>query len=261
MMLRRSRPALGTLVEIAVQNGDGALQAIEAAFACVESLEAQLSAHRQSSDLRRLCADAHQRAYRPQAALIEVLRAALELHRESSGIFDVVVGGGSQHIELAGDGTLRFSKPLRLDLGGIAKGYIVDRAIDCLQSAGVLAGRVNAGGDLRVFGPTSEPIHLRFADGFRCVAQLSDGAFAASRAGLRPMTDRDEAHHVDGRDQRPVRHADTVAVFAASAMHADALTKIALVCADTMNAVCARHHAQWRRYPFDLAGAPLADAA
>ncbi len=48
--------------------------------------------------------------------------------------------------------TLRFARPLALDLGGIAKGYAVDRAVAAMQAAGAAAGLVNAGGDLAGFG-------------------------------------------------------------------------------------------------------------
>jgi thiamine biosynthesis lipoprotein ApbE len=45
---------------------------------------------------------------------------------------------------------------LIVDLGGIAKGFAVDRAVKALKCAGLASGVVNAGGDLRVFGLKSE---------------------------------------------------------------------------------------------------------
>ncbi|KZZ52035.1 hypothetical protein A3760_18545 [Oleiphilus sp. HI0122] len=44
------------------------------------------------------------------------------------------------------------SKTMRLDLGGIAKGYSVDRAVEILKQAGVKNARVSAGGDMRLLG-------------------------------------------------------------------------------------------------------------
>src|SRR4029078_3507060 len=51
--------------------------------------------------------------------------------------------------------------PLSLDLGGLAKGFAVDRAVEALQLDGVSSAVVNAGGDVRVFGARSSTIHVR----------------------------------------------------------------------------------------------------
>jgi len=49
--------------------------------------------------------------------------------------------------------TVQFSQPgVRIDLGGIAKGYAVDRGIDVLKSLGVTRAFVSAGGDSRIIG-------------------------------------------------------------------------------------------------------------
>lgn len=94
---------------------------------------------------------------------------------------------------------------------------------------------------------------LRFADGLRQVAQIRDGAFAASTIGAGPMSDDARPRHFDGRSRAPVASRDTVAVFAPSAMHADALTKIALADAAVADALCPLYCAQWRRYPYQPA--------
>ena len=48
---------------------------------------------------------------------------------------------------------------IRIDLGGIAKGFAVDRALDVLRGRGLVRGLVNAGGDLAAFGPEPELVH------------------------------------------------------------------------------------------------------
>jgi thiamine biosynthesis lipoprotein len=82
--------------------------------------------------------------------------------------------------------------PLALDLGGIAKGYAIDRAIEALRAAGCVSGLVNAGGDLRVYG-RSEAVLLRRADGTCAPLTLTHAALA--------VTDLD----VDAR-RRPTEH-------------------------------------------------------
>ena len=57
---------------------------------------------------------------------------------------------------------VRFRRPLTIDLGGIAKGFAVDCAIDVLKKAGAQGGIVNAGGDLRGFGLQEETVRIRY---------------------------------------------------------------------------------------------------
>lgn len=63
--------------------------------------------------------------------------------------------------------TVQFLKEgISLDLGGIAKGYAVDRAIESLQSIGITNAMVKAGGDLRIIGcrPGRQPWEIRLED-------------------------------------------------------------------------------------------------
>ena len=123
-----------------------------------------------------------------------------------------------------------------------------------LRSHGIVSGVVNAGGDLRAFGPRVHPVQLRFDGGVRTVARLCDGAFAASCSGA--------AVHVDPRRGgfagagRPPR---TVAVHAPTAVLADALTKIALLCPATADRLCRALGASWRG--FDSGAAAAQDGA
>src|SRR5262249_57959992 len=62
-------------------------------------------------------------------------------------------GGGSwRAVESVPNGTVGFHRPAWTALGGIAKGYAVDCAVERLRASRVTRGCVNAGGDLRVFG-------------------------------------------------------------------------------------------------------------
>jgi thiamine biosynthesis lipoprotein len=125
---------------------------------------------------------------------------------------------------------IAFLRPLWLDLGGIAKGYAVDRALARLRLAGAKAGCVNAGGDLRVFGPAPEPVLLRSAarGGEVPVLMLEGGALATSAAeDASDDTDR-SGLVLDGQTRAPVTSGWTAAVVARSAWLADALTKVLL---------------------------------
>src|SRR5258708_22076766 len=87
-------------------------------------------------------------------------------------------------VRIRSDNRVAFDTPLALDLGGIAKGFAVDRAVAVLRRHGIRAAVVNAGGDLRAIGP-AVPIHLRDPvdpSVVRFAGMLQDGAIATSSA-------------------------------------------------------------------------------
>ena len=122
--------------------------------------------------------------------------------------------------------------PVMLDLGGIAKGFAVDQAVEELQRRGCPEGVVNAGGDLRVFGAAPRTIHISTADGQSMAVDLRAAALAASA----PRTAASPTEHRGfylGTSGAPV-DGHAVAIIAPNAAVADALCKCALVCPPTM---------------------------
>jgi len=144
---------------------------------------------------------------------------------------------GEQHgeIELLPSNRVRFgSKAMKIDLGGIAKGFAVDRAIDVLREHGITTGLVNAGGDLRVFGQVGEMITIRHPADPRlalCELALCEGALASSGTRFDPF----EASTAQGPALiDPVRGEPLSAIVGASVkapscLIADALTKIVML--------------------------------
>lgn len=248
--LRRARPWLGTLVEISVAadlDTPALLAAVEAAYAAIADVHAAMSVHEPSSELSRLNRSAHLAAVPVSADVLAVLRAALAFAEDSDGAFDPVVGGrlttlgllpasevtAAPHANwrdvLIEDDQVRFRLPLRLDFGGIAKGHAVDRAIEQLCAAGIAEAQVNAGGDLRVFGPGSQRIALRdprAPSQWSQIVELDDQALATSApyyaAGSSPSA------LIDPRSGSPYAGADSISVIASTCLAADALTKVAL---------------------------------
>jgi len=158
---RRARPLLGTLVEIRARGRD-ADAAIERAFRAVERVHHAMSRQEGSSDVGSL-RSGQRAALDPWTR--RVLDRAEEIRLASDGLFDCASCDYS--------------------LDGIAKGFAVDRAIDCLRASGITAGAVNAGGDLRIFGEDWQPLHVRSRDKFLYIGQLRDAAVATSAsAGL-----------------------------------------------------------------------------
>ena len=131
------------------------------------------------------------------------------------------------------DDRIRFARPLWLDLGGIAKGYAVDRAIEYLVRHGIREAAVNAGGDLRLLGSHAEVVHLRLPQSPESLVpaiELTDGSLATSAGYFerRRRHGRWVGPHVDGRRRRPVGTRSSVSVVAKRCVVADALTKVVL---------------------------------
>jgi thiamine biosynthesis lipoprotein len=124
------------------------------------------------------------------------------------------------------------------DLGGIAKGYAVDLAIAALELHGVTSACVNAGGDLRVIGPSAWPVSIRAPGDPAAIAvrlELRNAALATSAnyfSAKRLRGDIAVSPLVDGRDGRALTDATSVTVRAPTCAVADALTKVVMASGD-----------------------------
>jgi FAD:protein FMN transferase len=138
------------------------------------------------------------------------------------------------------------ARPMLLDLGGIAKGYAVDRAIHELRSGGCAEGAVNAGGDLRRFGSIAQPIQLRRRDGLVRVAELRCGAIATSApyAVNAERLAQPLGSIFDPRTHRAWNGTGAVMVAAPSCVVADALTKVAALAGPNSGPLLARFGAR-----------------
>jgi len=213
---RRARPLLGTLLEIALPAQAGAEQ-FEAGFAAVQAVQASLSRFEAGSDIARFNRLPAAQSLELTLLSARVLRAAALLQTLSGAVFDISQGTGPQAWHLEGLRLHKRSAEVRLDLGGIAKGFAVDRAVAALRRAGCALGSVNAGGDLRVFGELNLRLQLRDEQtgGVREFGQLAEGSFATSYLSEHS---RSAAY--------PAAKAMHVSVAAPRCLWADALTKL-----------------------------------
>jgi thiamine biosynthesis lipoprotein len=235
--IRRARPLLGTLVEVGLR-GDAipATAAFEAAFAAVAQVQAALSRFDPASEVSRFHRLRGGERIRVGRDAQVVLRAATALQVATDGLFDVTLGSAPHGWRLDGAWLVKLDAATRLDLGGIAKGHAVDAAVQALQARGCDAGWVNAGGDLRAFGPAQVPIVLRdeARGGAQPFAMLADGSFATSRFGA-PGGARLAAQP---------RHMAHASVAAPQCLWADALTKVVAASGDVAHPALARARAQ-----------------
>jgi thiamine biosynthesis lipoprotein len=214
--VRRARPVLGTLVDIGLPADH--LQALPALWAVLDLVQTRMSVHEPDSDLSRLHAAAMGQPVTVHLWTAAVLLLAQAWHRACPA-FDVALGSGDWAIR--GTTAYRQSIATRLDLGGLAKGWAVDRVVQTALDLGVPALWVNAGGDLRVQGCTV-PVALRDEGqgGVHPWGRLSDGALATSdfRPGARSQLWRAAAGHGIA--------CAHLSVMAPSCATADALTKV-----------------------------------
>jgi FAD:protein FMN transferase len=248
--IRRCRPFLGTFVDIACQ---AAPADVNRAFAVIEKVHRLMSFHDRQSDVSRINRNAFYRPVRVHAWTWRVLKSAQEFSRKSDGVFDVTIArqlvkwdylpglynpnrgsGNWRDIVLDDQCRIRFRRPVIIDLGGIAKGFAVDRAVEALKDNGVTAGIVNAGGDLRTFGSASHLIHVRHPAkpaGVAGALRLRERAMATSGTYFE-CRDRHAPYVsplVDGRTGQSAGEILSVSVAAAECITADSLTKIVFV--------------------------------
>ena len=230
-IVSRLRIAFGTFVALEAEAPDEstAERAIGAAFRAIATVETLMHPSRAGSDLARLASCEPDGRVLLDPWTFELLELCTRLHRSSDGCFDPCLrcaAGRLSDLDLSEAPVARVRVPVRIDLGGIAKGFAVDRAVAAMRAADCSGGLVNAGGDLAAFGPRSHRILCRTARG-NAVVDLCDAALATSEVGhdSQPPEHRGHYHGVDGS---PAARG-AVTVKAASAALADGLTKCLLL--------------------------------
>lgn len=257
--LRRCRPLLGTYVEITLQGDFSDAQLIElsqSGFAAIEQIQQLMSFHASDSELTRINRYAHAEPQAISVLTFELLQQALQLSELSQGLFDISVGSvlvqhgalpnhqfrfsddcNWQAIQLQPN-AIFFSQPLQIDLGGIAKGFAVDKALDSIRQAAIQLNNssttdinicINAGGDLRMTHWQQQTVGIRHPKQPQQLVPiaLKNTALATSaRYFLADSQLTENAGIYSPITQAPVRDNRSYSVFANSCMLADALTKV-----------------------------------
>ena len=151
---------------------------IEKAFEEARRIERIMEANKGNGELRRLNTRKRFGRFGISPELRDVIKAARSHYEMSGGAFDPTIAPvkwlwnfeddgrvpsesemqdairlvGFSRIELRGDSLQFDDLQTKLDLGGVAKGYVVDRMIDRLRQGGIQSIIINAGGDIATFG-------------------------------------------------------------------------------------------------------------
>jgi thiamine biosynthesis lipoprotein len=233
--VKRVRPLLGTYVEIELR-GMAPAEVLHAwiteGFAAVAEIDRLMSVHRPDSDISRLNRAKPGEWVAVNPLTLKVLKASHALWHLSKGVFDIrcatpspLMGegwdGGERRpptfiLPHKGGGYACKTGPWTLDLGGIAKGFAVDCAVEVLQRLSQgrrISGVVNAGGDLRRWGRRLPAIAVATS-----AVRRSKNAGRFSRA-----------LHVRMPSGKILREEKAVSVLTTRCLWSDALTKVALL--------------------------------
>ena len=266
-LVERSHVTMGTEIGLTAWTADEARAgaAFAAVFGEFDRLDAMMSVWKDGSDILRLNAAAGDHAVPVNADTREVLRVAREVSDLTNGRFDVTFGALSglwkfdsqdkddsipdrrevlkrlplinyrdvEVDERAGTAFLK-RKGMRVNLGGIGKGYAVDRSVDILRRSGLHDFMIQAGGDMYVAGRRGDrPWRLGIrdprgpADKSFAMLDLTDGTFSTSGDYERFfIRDGRRYHHIiDVTAGEPARGCRSVTLVTERAVIADALAK------------------------------------
>lgn len=263
-VFKESRFVMGTIVGISVvaADKDRADAAIKAAYAELERLEKMMSVQMPSSVVSEINRSAGIKPVKVPPEVLEVLVKAQEIYRQSKGLFAVTVGPlvnlwgvevkghyvpssselssvlalcNFDDLEIdSGRETVFLKKTgMAIDLGGIAKGYAADRAIDVLKTNGVSRAIVAVAGDIRALGsrPDGTPWrigvqHPRKNDALLTTLDLSDRAVSTAGDYERFfIKDNIRYHHIlNPKTGLPASECRSATVIAPRGLIADPLS-------------------------------------
>ncbi len=262
VVVKRTQMQMGTLVTITsvALDRQHAQEAASAGFQEIHRLEELLSTWIATSELSRVNAAAGKAPIRVSADTLKVLEASLEMARMTEGGFNILVGPAveawsvldrqkvpsdllleavrpltdlrSLHVN-AEQRTVYLAKPgMRVDVGGIGKGFAADMAVAAMQKAGASAGVVALSGDIRTFGqlPGGNKFpfgirHPRRAEAVLAFIDLQDEAISTAGDYERYFEqDGVRYHHIlDPITLHPARDCQSVTVVARDGLTADGL--------------------------------------
>lgn len=260
-----TRTLMGTdvTVKVVVRDVAEAEGLVGAAFAAIQAVDRTMSTYRPDSELMRMNAGAYAAPVQVSPDLFTVLAASEAVSRLTGGAFDVTcgpavdlwrsagrtgrpptdeertqvlarMGYAKMHLDRA-ERTVRFETAgMKVDLGGVAKGYAVDQAVAALRQRGATDALVEAGGDLMAIGtapvgrpwrigvqdpraPTAQDLVTTLAVRERAVVTSGNYRRFTEIAGTR------YSHIIDPLTALPVDLVPSVTVIARDATTADAL--------------------------------------
>lgn len=203
---------MGTYVRVSVIGGTD--EDINAAFSRIRDLDNLLSDYKPDSQISQISRSSGKMSVEVSDEVKEVLQTALGVAEETKGVFDPTIGAltiGLYHfgrenarvptdeeidkaeslvdyrwVKMDGSRVFLEKEGMMLDLGGIEKGFAVDKAVEVLKKRGIKKGLVSISGDMRAFGgdwligikhPREEGAIVAFNTGGRDLAISTSGDY------------------------------------------------------------------------------------
>ena len=257
--IKETRAMMGTYITITVYHEDYNLakQAISDAFSEMERIEGILSLYSNSSEISVLNED--KSIENASDDLIINIEKATYYGNATNGSFDITVQPildlykesfeerqqppteeeiakelekVDYHKIIVNNNEIRLGPQQKITLGGLTKGYAVDRAIGVLKSEGIEHALINAGGDLRALGkkPNQDNWTIALANprdknDYIILIRLNDKAIVTSGDYERYFDENKEFHHiVDPRTGHSSTELISVTIISNEAFNADAIS-------------------------------------
>ncbi len=251
---KKSEILLDTFVEISIETCSKDADAlVDSAFALMSRYEERLSYYKEGSEIYEMNR-ADTNAFTVSPDVVSMLELGARLYAKTDSLYDLSIGAlsdlwdfeqkivpdsatliqamsqvGFDKINL--DGQI-LTKPasFKINLGSVAKGYIIDRAVEYLQKHDVVSGYINAGGDIRYFGDTGKMRvgirHPRDREDVIAILNLDNCAVVTSGDYERFfIQDSVRYHHIiNPKTGFPAQNTISVTVIAPNATLADALS-------------------------------------
>jgi FAD:protein FMN transferase len=262
IVVKRVQMQMGTLVTITAIAGNEAVAqaAATAGFAEIRRLEELLSTWISTSELSRVNAAAGVKPVHVSTETLTVVQRAMQAAEMTDGGFNIAIGPAVEawnvndgqripteseldalrplvdlqavHVDVREQMIFLEKAGMRIDVGGIGKGYAADQAVDALRRAGAIAGVVALSGDIKTFGrlpgERKFPVGIQHPRKQREVLAVIDlENEAISTAGdYERFFERDGVryHHIlDPKTLLPARNCQSVTVIAKEGVWADGL--------------------------------------
>lgn len=267
-IFKKTKFLMDTVVTItAVGPKEAVEKAIDATFSEIERLESLMSGFREGNDVDRINRSAGINPVKVDRDVLIVITKAIEISEMTGGAFDITIGPLSSlwgfgvkenyiparddikkalslvdyrklHVNVQKSEVLLKEKGMKIDLGGIAKGYAADKGVEVLKGEGIKAGIVAVAGDIRAFGkrPDGKPWHIgikhpREKDKVLTTIDLEDSSISTSGDYERFFVkDGIRYHHIfDPKNGLPAPNCQSVTIISKEGILVDALATAVFV--------------------------------
>jgi len=261
--VKKSQFLFGTIADITVIAKTSADQkAIDLAFDAMKDIDNRMSSYNNTSEVSQINKLAGRSAVKVSSDTLNVTEKSLYYSKISDGMFDISVGplmdiwgfrSGKQHIPSdeeinnvlplidyrkvkidQSNSTIKLDlKGMRIDLGAIAVGYAVDKAVSVLKDNGIKNALVNGGGEIYALGSPSKKKawrvgiqHPRRKNEMLGTLELKDMAISTSGdyENYFEMNGKRYCHIMNPKTGKPVEGVMSVTVVANTTIEADALS-------------------------------------